>query len=294
MVIGGLVFLLAQVAAASPAPATTERRSVSVTVADDKGAPVEGLTADEVAVVENGVARELIRLEPERRPLTLVMVVDTSEEVATAIRLQALDAIASFLARLPSGSRYALWTTGDRPTKAVDYTEDSTQAAKALRRTFYQGGNTLFDAMMEATKELTEKEGARSAVVTISGMGIGFTNYERQQAVRELEKTGAMFLSVLFDEGSAPSTPGSTSGQISRSDYEYVLSNLARSSGGRHETPLSPMGVAGSLQKLTADLRGQYRVSYTTVAGLKDRKLEVHVARTGVKVRIGVSTPQNP
>jgi VWFA-related protein len=291
MLIGCLSFFLLQ--AASPAP-PAEIRSVPVTVADDKGSPVEGLVENEVAVVENGVSRELVRLEPDRRPLTVLLVVDTSQEAATAIRLQAVDAIGSFLARLPSGSRYALWTSGDRPVKAVDFTDDSTQAARALKRTFFQGGNTLFDTLVEATRELKEREGERTAVVTVSGMGIGFTNYERQQAVRELEKANAVFLSVLFDEGRAPAAPGASSGEISRADYEFVLSTLARQSGGRHESPLSAMGVSSSLQKLAADLRGMYRVSYATLAGLKDRKLEVRVARTGVKVRVGVSTPQKP
>jgi VWFA-related protein len=293
MAIGvNVILLLLQASGATPPPA--EIRAVTVTVADDKGSAIEGLTPEEVAVVENGVARDLVKVEADRRPLTCLIVVDTSQEAASAIRLQAVEAIASFLARLPTGTRYALWTAGDRPVKAVDFTDDTTQAAKALKRAFYQGGNTLFDTLIEATRELKDREGERNVVLTVSGMGIGFTNYDRHQAVKELEKSGALFLSVLFDEGSAPAIPAQDPGQISRSDYEYVLATVAKRTGGRHETPLSPMGVSASLLKLGAELRGQYRLSYATVPGLKDRKIEVHVARAGAKVRVGVPTPQKP
>jgi VWFA-related protein len=291
MAIAATVVLLLQ-AAAPPAP-QPEIRSLTVTVADAKGAAVEGLVVEEVAVVENGVARHLVRLEPDRRPLTVLIVVDTGQEAASAIRLQAVDAIGSFLARLPAGTRYALWTTGDRPVKAVDFTDDTSQAARALKRSFFQGGNTLFDTLIEAARELKDREGERNVVLTVSGMGIGFANYDRHQTVRDLEKTGAQFLSVLFDEGSAPSSSADP-GQISRLDYEYVLGTLAKQTGGRHETPLSPLGVSSSLQKLGADLRGQYRLSYTTPAGLKERKVEVHVARDGAKVRVGLTSPHKP
>ncbi len=72
-------------------------RSLSVAVSDEKGALVEGLTRDEVVVLENGVARELTLLEPDRRPLTLALVVDSSQPVSTAFRLQLVPAITEFL-----------------------------------------------------------------------------------------------------------------------------------------------------------------------------------------------------
>jgi hypothetical protein len=51
-----LAVLLAQ---AAPA-ADVEVRAVSLTVTDDKGNAVEGLSAEDVALLENGVARDVV------------------------------------------------------------------------------------------------------------------------------------------------------------------------------------------------------------------------------------------
>ena len=64
---------LALLALTPQAPADlppADTRSLTVTVTDDKGGPVAGLRPDEVVVLENGVARDVSRVEPETRPLT--------------------------------------------------------------------------------------------------------------------------------------------------------------------------------------------------------------------------------
>ena len=72
-----LALLWAQAAPAADA----EVRAVSVTVTDDKGSAVEGLAVEDVAVLENGVARDVVALNLDRRPLNLVLLVDTSAAV---------------------------------------------------------------------------------------------------------------------------------------------------------------------------------------------------------------------
>ena len=53
--------------------------------------------------------------------------------------------------------------------------------------------------------------------------------------------------------------------------------------------PLSAMGVGRSLERIAAALGGQYRITYGTLPDLKERDLEVKVARPGVKVSLGGS-----
>src|SRR5262245_17962950 len=91
--------------AASPLPA---RRSIAVSVVDEKGGAVEGLEAQEVALLENGVVREVTRFQPDRRPLTLAIVVDNSQPIGSQFRLFLVDAVTEFLKGLPDGARYSL------------------------------------------------------------------------------------------------------------------------------------------------------------------------------------------
>src|SRR5436309_1853498 len=192
-----LAFLLAPAAPAAEA----QVRAVTVTFTDDKGNPVEGLVPEEVALLENGVARDVTSLQLDRRPLTLALLVDTSAAVNSSYRLTMVDALMGFLGRLPMGSTYALWTTGDRPTKLVDYTDDVSAAAKALRRVAPQGGNTMLDALVEASADLKKREGERTAVVALTAVGVEFSSRDRYQVVAEAPKNASFFGAVLIEEG---------------------------------------------------------------------------------------------
>ena len=275
----------------SPAPAADESRTVTVTVTDDKGAPIDGLVAQDVAVLESGAARTLTRVEKDERPLRLAVLVDTSEPMGEHYRLHIVDPVLRLLGRLPKGTEFAVWTTGDRPNKVVDYGQGTVAAAKALQRIFPQGGNTLLDALVEASKDLQSKEAARSAIVVVTGTGAGFTNYSKEQVVDIVRPIGATVLAAEIEESGAAASRGQ--GEVSQNDYDYTLANLADGSGGRRDTLLSAMGVERALDSFAGELSSQYRLTYESVAGLKDkdRKVEVKVARPGAKVRIGI--PRN-
>src|SRR5262245_59784756 len=146
VMVSPLLAALVLLGAQTPA-ADVEPRSITVTVTDDKGAPVQGLVPEEVAVVENGTTRTLQQLQKDTRPLRLALLVDTSEPMSTLYRLQVLDPVLRFLAKLPEGTSFAVWTTGDRPNKVVDFGQGVTDAGKALRRAFPTGGNTVLDAI---------------------------------------------------------------------------------------------------------------------------------------------------
>ncbi len=257
-------------------------KTLTVTAVDERGQPVQGLVIEEVAVLENGVAREAKRFELDQRPLDLAVLIDTSAPMASLYRLNILDPVVAFLRRLPPGSKFAVWTTGDRPTKAVDYGDDVAVAERVLRRVIPAGGNTVLDALVEAARDLKEHEERRGIVLAVTGMGIGFSDRDRRHVVDAAMETGLQFLAVQFDEaGDTDVRAGSE--QINRQDYDYVMSELTRRSGGRHERTLSAMGVRASLEKMEPELAARYRLTYASSG--KDDKLEVQVARPGVKVR---------
>jgi hypothetical protein len=209
--------------------------------------------------------------------------------MATVYRLHVVDPVVRLLNQLPQGARFAVWTTGDRPAKIADWSDDVAAASGALKRTAPLGGNTVLDAIVEASADLKQQEGERGAVVVVSGIGIGFTNYERRTVVEKAQATGVTFMVVQFEETGAAEAAGS--GDVSRLDYDYVFDGIARNSGGIHELTMSAMGVPRALEKVTQALKAPYRLSYNTIPDLKNRKLEVQVARPGVKVRIAPVRP---
>jgi von Willebrand factor type A domain len=276
-----VIFALLQ--AASPA-ASSSTRTIDFWVTGDKGEPVEGLGADEVVVLEDGTARAVTRVVRDTRPLTMAILVDSSAPMASTYRLHLVDAVGGFVRKLPEGARYAIWTTGDRPQKIVDVTDDRGRAALALRKVMPAGGNVVFDALVEAAGELEEREAERTLMVVVTGVGIGFANRSRQHVVDEVKRRRVRVMAVQFDERGSSEFGAAGSDQVERFDYDYVLGTLARADV--YERPLSAMGVETALDKVAAALAGSHRATYATPETGKRDKLEVQVARPGVKVHV--------
>jgi hypothetical protein len=283
------VLALALLQAPPPSPATPPpveeiTRTVDFRVTGEKGAPVEGLTPEEVAVIEDGTARAVLRVQRDTRPLTVAILVDTSAPQATTLRLNVVTAVGSFVRQLPPGARYSIWITGDRPREVVEVTEDRGKAVPALRKVFPNGGNVVFDALVEVAEKLKEREGERTVMVVVTGIGIGFSSSSRESVVDRVRRGRVPVMAVQFEErGSTDVVAGSE--QVPRYDYDYVLSNLTK--GGVYERPLSAMGVDTALDKVAAALAGSWRATYATPETGKPEKLEVQVARPGVKAQVG-------
>src|SRR6266496_4948984 len=104
-----LASALLLLAAASPSPHADEVRSVTVTVTDEKGQPVESLAAEEVALLENGTTRTLTRVEKDRRPLRVAVLVDNSQPMSDHFRLQMVEPVLRLVSHLPEGTEFAIW-----------------------------------------------------------------------------------------------------------------------------------------------------------------------------------------
>jgi len=282
-------WILAVLLLGQAAPATapgTEIRALTATILDEKGGEVAGLSPKDVALTENGITRDIVSFKADTRPLSVALVVDSSAATGSSYRLNLVDAAVGFVARLPQGARYAVWTAGDRPTKVQDFTDDPGAAGKALRRVAPQGGNYTLDAIAEASTDLRKllREGDRGAVVVLTTTGPELSYRDRYRAAEEAERSGALFLAVQVDSGGADFEQ--------RTNLAYVLDRLASTSGGIHEVTLSPMSADGVMRRLSDALRSAYRIAYATVPDLKKRKLELRVARPKTRVLLPATTDE--
>ncbi len=272
-----LVVLLLGQAAPVTAPGT-EVRALTVTLLDENDQEVTDVSAADIALTENAVSRDITSFKPDRRPVSVAVIVDTSAAMGSDYRLNVVDAVVGLVARLPDGARYALWTTGDRPAKVVDHTDDRQAAGVALRQVAPQGGNYLLDAFGEAAADLKKlsREGDRTVMVAVTGTGPEFSYRDKYRAAEEAEAGVELCLSVQVDSGGADFEV--------RSNLSYVMDRLARATGGRHEVILTAMGTDTALRKVSAHLRSGYRLAYATLPDLKKRELDLSVARPGTEV----------
>ena len=271
-------------------PPAVETYSLRAVVSDVKGAPLRDLELSDVSLSDGGLTVPITRFEKDERPTRLALLVDSSRPLATAFRVQFIDAAKAFVASLPSNTRVSLWTTGDRPVKVIDDLdlsgEDTArEVVNRLSRVAPTGGNTVLDAVAEAARDLQKKEGERNVVVVLTAVGPGFSNDDRQSLVDRVMKTGVEVAGVVISERGDP-TGG---GDVSPDEYDYVFGALTERTGGRLERPLTVMGASAAMLKVAADLRSTYRLAFHSSGGRRP-KVTLQVARPSVKVRL--STPQ--
>jgi VWFA-related protein len=296
-------FVLALLAAAGPLGAAGEdTRSVALVVTDAEGAFVPGIRAEEVRVLENGEPRELVAFERDERPLAVVLVLDTSTGAARVFRGSAFDAVWSFVARLPAGSKCTLWTTGDHARKIGELKGERPEIEKKVAQGFgFEGPNALLDTLVDAAESLGRESGRRRALVAVSGAGAGHANLSPGDVMSQVRKAGACVLGVMYREGESGGA-GSLMGLdaprdtvnltiVGASDHERILSRLAPSTGGRFGSVPTVMGVSRILESLGAELGGQYRLRYAATDTKGPRRVEVRLARSGVRWRVAVDTP---
>jgi hypothetical protein len=277
----GLLVLVPPSPTPSPVP---ELRSLYFVAVDQKGGPEGGLAPEEVAVLEDGVARVVSTVEPDTRPLTLMLLLDSSQKMGPSFRLELVDGVSHFLPTLPLGTQFTIWICGERPRKIVDFTDDAPEAVRALRKVFPEGGNTLLDAIPEASRELKKKEGIRSAMIILTGIGEDVSNRDQFRAVDESVRNATTFMALEFEEGGALFE--------TRTKYDFTLGALTSRTGGIYERLLTPMGTKDALDKVGAALRSTYKVKYASGGG-DPKKLTVVVARPGVKVILGTDQKGN-
>jgi VWFA-related protein len=120
-----------------------------VTVIDPTGEFVYDLAEGDFEILDNGAPQRLESFESEARPLSLVIVVQTSRSVEPLLdQVRPLGSVFSSLLLGPQGQA-AVLTFNDRVHVGQDFSDDSDQLATTLRRIAPEGvGSRLNDALM--------------------------------------------------------------------------------------------------------------------------------------------------
>ncbi|MGH9313989.1 MAG: VWA domain-containing protein [Vicinamibacterales bacterium] len=259
-------------------------RSVFVSVLDDKGQPVDGLTVKDFEVREDGVAREVLRVDRATEPLQIALLIDDSAAAERFIK-QFRDGAKAFVNTITAAGRnqIAVITVGERSTLVLDYTTDAAALAASIDRIFPRSGSgmQLLDGIIDAAKGLAKREDtARKHIVIMMTEGIEFSTEHEQTVVDALYRAGATMHALVLTAATA-----SDMAQEVRT-RNVVLDVGTRTTGGRRDTLLAEMSIEGAFASLARELLSQYRVVFSRPDTLiPPEKLSVRATRPGLTVR---------
>lgn len=273
------ITVLAVVVAAPGLSAAQAERSIYASVLDKDGTPVSALTARDFLVREDGVEREVLRALPADEPLQIAVLVDTSQAVERHVT-DVRRALKGFFREMAGRHELALVGFGERPTVLTQYTTDLGRLEAGVGMLFARQGSGAYalDAIVDASRALRGREGARHAIVVITTEGPEFSERYHQNVLDELGASATLHSFTLvrrrvsLDEG--------------RRQREITLSEGASETGGRREHLLTSMALEDRLHGLAVELNNQYRVDYSRPAGLiPPEEIDVDVRQSGLTVR---------
>jgi VWFA-related protein len=115
---------------------------------------VTNLTRDDFSIYEDGQKQEIKNFARETNlPLTIAMLIDTSDSVAPKLRFEQEAATSFFQSILREKDRAMLVEFDSGVTMLQDFTGDSNKLAKEIHKLKAAGGTALYDAIYMACDE---------------------------------------------------------------------------------------------------------------------------------------------
>jgi Ca-activated chloride channel family protein len=284
--------------AAAPPPAQpvavfsaeTSLVNVAVTVEDAGGRPIDGLTARDFVLREDGRRQKIevcARMGEggggRSTSLDVALLVDTSDSMLDTLRRSQATAV-RFLTSLPNAQEIIV-VFFDQAQRVEHFDRAHPEALFERVRRAPEGGNTaLRDAIVFSLRALGTSNG-RSALVLLTD-GIDTVSATDPPALEKAVQAHAVTIyPVAYPASPAGDGPDP---QTALKD----LGRLARISGGRLFRLPSEQALPGVLDEIVADLRAQYVLGFAPAAGQPGRlrKISVEVRGHGkvvVRHRVG-------
>jgi Ca-activated chloride channel homolog len=284
----------ASAAAAQPVPvfsAETSLVNVAVTVEDAHGRPVEGLSAGDFLLDEDGRRQKIevcARMGEagggRATSLDVALLVDTSDSMLETLRRSQQTAV-RFLTSLPNAQEIIV-VFFDQSQRLEHFDREHPDALFERLKTIPDGGNTaLRDAIVFSLRALGTSNG-RSALVLLTDGIDTVSTVDPATLDKAVQSTPVTIYPVAYPavvDGDGPDPR----------EALKELDRLARVTGGRLFPLPNEQALPGVLDEIVADLRAQYVLGFapgTAGAPGRLRKISVKVSGHGkvlVRHRVG-------
>jgi Ca-activated chloride channel homolog len=248
---------------------------VTAVVRDSGGRLVRDLTRDDFQVFEDGVATSIVDFRSTAQvPISIALLLDTSSSMRDANEKQAGAVISALLAAMSGSDEAALFTFDKTLRQETPFTRDDEVIQQALSKTVMWGQTSLYDAIADTAKRLSEQPSQRRAVVVITdGQD---TSSARTPA--DVSGLASSFDVPVYVVAVAPKRRWFGGGNSQ-------LTNLARLTGGEQVQASNQEQLTAAVETLLGEMRQQYFLAID--ASLKPgwHRLEVKTRKRGLTVR---------
>jgi Ca-activated chloride channel homolog len=261
----------------SDAPETLFRASgrlveINATVTDEKGKLLDGLRAENFAVLDRGQAMPVTAFENGAAPLSCVLLLDTSQSMDAAIA--ALKAAAMrLIAGLRPGDSIAVYSLNGGISELQPFTTDKVAATRAVLSAELGELTALYDGLVRVNRDLIGRTGKKVIVVLTDGEDTAST-LSAETAVLRAKTAGVPIYTVA--QGHA----------VGNAALLKELRDMSQATGGKAFAIRTAAEIGPVFDGVLEDLLHGYLLAFVPAGG-EDRswrRIEVKLRRPG-KVR---------
>lgn len=245
---------------------------VYASVTDAQGQPIEGLTAAEFGVREDGEPQRITNFAAGEFPLAAALAIDRSFSMAGDRLATAKSAARIFLGELRASDQAAILAVGSEVEVVAPLSTDRAAQHAALARLDPFGTTGLHDAIIRAI-DLTQGAKGRRALVLLSDGVDRYSTASANGALQHARSADVMIYPVALGARRPP-----------------LFAELAALTGGRSFHLADARMLPDTLRTIARELRHQYLLGYTPSRSIAPganewRSIAVTVNRPGARVR---------
>ena len=233
---------------------------VTATVTDKDGRPVLGLHREDFSVFEDGVEQPIAQFSGERVPISLGILVDTSDSMFGDRIADARRAIDRFVLDLlqPEDEAF-LMVFNHAPELVQGWTLPPRDIAGRLDKVKPFGGTALYDALVRVGPMLTKRRHQRCGLVIVSDGEDTASDVRLQEALAALGRTDAFVYGIAID---APTGPA-----INRHFSPDALKEITGQNGGYTAVIHATRDLADATERIANELNHQYTLGFAAGHG---------------------------
>jgi Ca-activated chloride channel family protein len=251
----------------------TDAVTVAVTVTDSVGRIITGLTKDDFEVFEDGTREEITQFTDARVPVSLGVVLDSSDSMRGEAMSDARNAVDRFVGELLDGDDEAFVATFNHiPRSMTSWRKPPSALVNVLAETRPTGGTAIYDALAAFAPRFEERSNVRAAMVVISDGADTASDRTLQQAREVIRRSDAFVYAIAID---APDARPST-----RVNPD-ALREITGPSGGYTEVVHDAVDLGPATARIADELNKQYTLAFVSSRAPDNtwRNIRVHVTR---------------
>jgi len=255
--------------------------TVYVSVTNSAGEPV-GVDPATIQISENGEKMQIVDArgggqggQGVAEPLTTMLVIDISGSMDKNNKLTAAkDAAKAYVNQMRAGDQAGLMTFDTKTYYVQPVTTDTAALTSAIDELKTGGDTAMFDALVEAEKNLSSIPGRKAIIVLADGLDNHSQNTV-DSVIEQIGPSGLTISTVGFGDASTASQSGLD---------EAALKSLAERSGGLYSFAADSQSLSALYQQLGRTLQSEYAITYVSPSTLRDginRNLTVSLSGVG-------------